>query len=80
LPFEAELHTPLVCCPYVLQSKRHFHIAKIVIKGDEHGGGLVSLDEGYLVITRVCIQETQELATGSEVDDLINIGKGEQIF
>jgi hypothetical protein len=28
LPLEAELHTPLVCGPCVLQSERHFHVAE----------------------------------------------------
>jgi hypothetical protein len=37
--------------PYVLQSKWHFYIAKIAEGGDEHGGRLVCLGEGYLVVT-----------------------------
>jgi hypothetical protein len=51
LPFEAELHTPLVCSPHVLQSEQHFHIAKIAQRSDECGGRLVYLGEVYLVIT-----------------------------
>jgi hypothetical protein len=50
LPFEAELHTLLVCSPCVLQSERHFHIAETIEGGDEHGGRLVHLSKGYLVI------------------------------
>jgi hypothetical protein len=58
LPFEAELLTPLVCGHCVLQSERHFQIAKIVKGADECGGGLVCTGKWYLVITRVGIQET----------------------
>jgi hypothetical protein len=55
LPFEAELHTPLVSGPCVLPFERYFHIAEIVEGGDEHGSRLIWLDEGYLVITQVGI-------------------------
>jgi hypothetical protein len=51
LLFEAKLHTPLVCCPHILQSEWHFHIAKTTERSDKRGGGLVCLGEGYLVIT-----------------------------
>jgi hypothetical protein len=80
LPFEAELHTPLVCSPRILQSERHFHGAITAVRGDERDGGLVCLGEGYLVITRVRVQKTQEPATGSEVNDMINTGKRGWIF
>jgi hypothetical protein len=80
LPFEAELHTPLVCRPHILQSERYFHIAKIATRSDECGSRLVCLGEAYLVITRVSVQETQGLTPGSEVDDLVNTLKGEQIL
>jgi hypothetical protein len=50
-PFEIELHTTLVCSLCILQSEQHFHIAKTAEGGDERGGGLVCLSEGYLVIT-----------------------------
>jgi hypothetical protein len=56
--FEAKMQTSLVSSPHVLQSKWHFHIEKIAEEGDEHGGGLVCLCEGYLVITWVSIQKT----------------------
>jgi hypothetical protein len=58
LPFEAEVHTTLVCGPYVLQSERHFHIAKTAEGGDERGGGLVCTSEAYLVITQVGFHDT----------------------
>jgi hypothetical protein len=80
LPFETELHTPLVCSPCILQSEQHFHIAKTIEGGDEHGDGLVCLSEGCLVITRVGVQETQELTPSSEVNDLVDAGKGKRIF
>jgi hypothetical protein len=80
LAFEVEPHTPLVCSPYILQSARHFHVAKTTEGGDECGGSLVCLSEGYLVVTRVGVQETHEFAPGSEVKDLADLGKGERIF
>jgi hypothetical protein len=40
LPFETELHTPLVCSPYVLQAERHFYGPETAEGGDERGGGL----------------------------------------
>jgi hypothetical protein len=51
LPLEVELHTPLICGPFVLQSERQFYIAKTALGGDERGGGLILLGEGYLVVT-----------------------------
>jgi hypothetical protein len=50
LPFETELHTSLVCGPCVLEPKWHFYIAKTTEGSDEHGGGLVHLGKGYLVV------------------------------
>jgi hypothetical protein len=58
LPFEAELHTPLLCGHRVLQFKWHFYVVKTTKGGDECGGRLVHLSEGYLVITLVGVQET----------------------
>jgi hypothetical protein len=55
LPFEVEMHTPPVCGPCILQCERHIHITKTTEGGDERGGGLVCISEGYLVITRVGI-------------------------
>jgi hypothetical protein len=51
LLFEAKLHAPLVCGPYVLESELHFHIAKTTKGSDECGGRLVRLGKGYLVVT-----------------------------
>jgi hypothetical protein len=48
--------------------------------GDERGGELVHLREGYLVVTQVGVQKTQELATGGEVNDLVNSEERERIF
>jgi hypothetical protein len=64
----------------VLQSKPHFHIAKIAERSDERGGRLVWLSEGYLVIARVGVQETVELTPSHEVYNLVNTGKGKWIF
>jgi hypothetical protein len=50
LLLEADLHTPLVCSPRILQPKRHLHIAEATKRSDECGGGLLCLYEGYLVI------------------------------
>jgi hypothetical protein len=38
------------------------------------------LSEGYLVVTQLGIQKTQELTPGSEVHNLIDSGKREMIF
>jgi hypothetical protein len=78
--FEAKLHTSLVCSPRVLQSGRYFHIAKTTEGIDEYGNGLVHLGEGNMVITRVGIQETQELRPNSEVYNLVDAGKGDRSF
>jgi hypothetical protein len=78
--FEAKLHTLLICSPHVLQSDRHFYIAKITERSDERGGRLVCLGVGYLVITRVGMQETQELTPCNEVYNLVNARKGKWIF
>jgi hypothetical protein len=45
---------------------------------DQCGGGLIYLGEGYLVI--VGIKKTREFTSGHEIYDLINVGKGKQIF
>jgi hypothetical protein len=47
---------------------------------DEHGGRLVHLGEGYLVIARVGIQKTQELAPGLEIYDLVYASERKRIF
>jgi hypothetical protein len=55
LPLEAELNTPLISGPCILQSEWHFHVAETTEWGDEHGGGLVLFRVGYLVVTQVGI-------------------------
>jgi hypothetical protein len=80
LPFEAELHTLLVCSPCVLQSEWHFHIAETIEGGDERGGRLVHLSKGYLVINWVGIQEIYKFAHGIEVNNLVDSRKRERIF
>jgi hypothetical protein len=80
LLFEAKLHTSLVCSPRVLFSGRYFHIAKTTEGIDEHGNGLEHLGEGNMLITRVGVQETQELRPDSEVYNLVDAGKGDKSF
>jgi hypothetical protein len=41
---------------------------------------MVYLSKWYLVITRVRVQETQELTPGYEVYKLVNTGKGKGSF
>jgi hypothetical protein len=48
--FEEKLHGPLVYSPHVLNSERHFYVAKIAERCDERGSGFVCLDERYLEI------------------------------
>jgi hypothetical protein len=78
--FKAKLHAPLICSPRVFQSERHFYVAKAAKRSDKHGGGLVHLDKGYLVIARVGIQKTQELTSGHEIYDLVYAWKSKRIF
>jgi hypothetical protein len=79
LPFETGLYTPLVGGPRVLSSEWHFYVAEASEGSDEHGGGLVYLDEGYLEVTQVGIQKTHEFAPGSEVYNLLDSGERERI-
>jgi hypothetical protein len=82
LLFEAKMHALLICTPpsHVLQFIRHFYVAKAAERSDERGGGLVHLGEGYLVKTRVSIQENQELTPGCEINNLVYAGKRKRIL
>jgi hypothetical protein len=57
-----------------------FYVAKTPEGSDKRGGGLVHLGEGYLVVTRVGVQKTQEFTPGSDVYDLVYVGERERIL
>jgi hypothetical protein len=75
LLFEAIPHKSLICSP-CFSVRTTFLPSKTSKGSDECGGGLVHLSEGCLVISRVGIQETQELTPSPEIHDLVNTGKG----
>jgi hypothetical protein len=80
LSLKTGLHTPLVGGPRVLYPERHLHITEATEGSNEHGGGLVHISEGYLVVAWVGILETQEFTPGNEVHDLVDSWERERIL
>src|SRR3954468_15248849 len=76
---EAILHTPLISSLRTLKPEGHRNIAE-GSKGSNERRLLLVLNCHFdLMITRICIQKTQTLATCRSINDLINTGEGKRI-
>ena len=65
---------PLVGCSNVFEAKRHNSVKIISVVCDE--GGLVHVGCGHrdLIVTEICIQETECLISRRAVNKSVNIG------
>src|SRR4051812_15959129 len=76
---KAILYTPLISCLGTLEPEGHRHIAE-GSKGSYERCLLLVLNRHLdLMITRICIQNTQTLTTRRSINNLINTGEGKRI-
>src|SRR3954468_13095019 len=79
LLMKTTLHTPLISRLGTLEPKGHGHIAE-GSKGSYEGRLLLVLScHFYMMITGICIQKAQTLATRRSINNLINTGEGKRI-
>src|SRR3954469_15383050 len=76
---EAILHTPLISSLCTLKPEGHRNIAEGSKGSNERRLLLVLNCHLDLMITRICIQKTQTLATRRSINNLINTGESKRI-
>ena len=73
-------HQPLVCRPCVLQPEGH-HLITVGAPGCDEGClFLVRYEQRYLVVSSVSVEETHTVVSGSGVNELVDLRKGETIL
>src|SRR3954465_11736836 len=74
------LNHALICRAGIFEPKGHCVEAEWVVWRDECCCGLVGFCHLYLMVTGVCVEETQGIVSCGGIDDLINSGGGKGIF
>ena len=77
---QACLNHMLLCGACVLEPEGHGVEAEWPIWGDECCCSLIALLHFDLMVSGICIKETQRVVSCGSVDDLINAGEGEGIL
>ena len=80
LLFQACLNHVLVGCAGILEPERHSVEAEGPIGSDECRCGLVGFFHLNLMVSGVCVEETQRVMSCSGVDDLIDAREGKGIL
>ena len=74
------LHTTLISCAGISQTKAHYTIAISPVLGNKGSLYLIDRVQWYLVKTRVRIYKRQQGAPGCGVNHLIDPGQRERVF
>ena len=67
------VHEPLVGCSGVFETKRHNSVIIIGVVYDEGSLVHVGCGHGDLIVTRICIQETEYLISRRAVNKSVNV-------
>src|SRR3954462_7573885 len=74
------LNHALICCAGVFEPKGHCVEAEWAVGRDECCCSLVGFCHLYLMVTGVCVEETQGIVSCGGIDDLINSREGKGIL
>ena len=80
LLFQACLNHALIGCSGILKPERHSVEAERAIWRYESCCSLVGLYHVYLIVSRVCVEETQRVVSCCGADDLIDAREGKGIL
>ena len=67
------VHQPLVGCSDVFETKRHNSVKIIGVVCDEGDLVHVGCDHGNLIVTKICIQETEYFISRRAVNKSVNV-------
>ena len=80
LCFQACLNHALIGCTDVFEPERHGVKAKGAVWSDECRCGLIGLCHFDLMVSGVCVEETQRVVSCGGINDLVNAGQWERVF